>query len=664
MLNKLSFRNARRSAKDYSIYILTMTLISMLMFAFNGMLFSQAIQDLLADATSLIVIFGMASFFILIIVVWMTKYIINFMLERRSKEFGNYLLIGMTKKQITKMFRREHIILGGVTFLLGIIPGYLVQVAFVNIFYSIFGVTYSYQIEFSLYTYLLALLYYVIAYGISLFRLGNKFKKMEIVDLLSLENQNEKKIKAKVSEKVVFFASLSYIVLFHIFVYTGLASNSFVVVLIIGLALAIYGVFIGLSAYLTAYIEKGKGRVNRRENIFIFRQLSAKIRTMRFTMGTLTVLFTVTILSFMCVLMFDGYRKEAFDMYLMPIDVLYVSEEENEDFAKPLATIEEFGEVTAQYTYVIYQNGNTQLNDYLKPKTKGEYFGYDTFMALSDYNYLRELTGYEAVDLAEDSYLLQVTARLEKTFVDYGEHNQVNVAKQALKYQDTETIPFTQAGTNGADYLIVVADSLIETMTPYYEVLAANVSVEDTYGLARQLEQDYLYVDEDGEPDGVAMTLEYGNGSEDIITLGSPLIVREDLVHDYTNSAATMSFALGYIGAVFLIVAMSILAIQQLSDTTKYKYCYQILGNLGVNQREKNKIVLKQLALYYLFPVAITIFLGLFLGIFLSSAFVANTGLINVFGPQYYLSAVGVFLVLFLLYFVITYVSFLRMIEK
>ena len=38
MLSKLAFRNAKRSLKDYLIYIITMTIIAAMMFAFDSMI--------------------------------------------------------------------------------------------------------------------------------------------------------------------------------------------------------------------------------------------------------------------------------------------------------------------------------------------------------------------------------------------------------------------------------------------------------------------------------------------------------------------------------------------------------------------------------------------------------------------------------------------------
>ena len=46
MLSKLALRNAKRSFKDYFIYLITMIFITSLMFAFNSMIFSEDIQKI------------------------------------------------------------------------------------------------------------------------------------------------------------------------------------------------------------------------------------------------------------------------------------------------------------------------------------------------------------------------------------------------------------------------------------------------------------------------------------------------------------------------------------------------------------------------------------------------------------------------------------------
>ena len=43
MLNKLALRNARRSMRDYLVYLITMTAVAAMMFAFNSLIFSEDI---------------------------------------------------------------------------------------------------------------------------------------------------------------------------------------------------------------------------------------------------------------------------------------------------------------------------------------------------------------------------------------------------------------------------------------------------------------------------------------------------------------------------------------------------------------------------------------------------------------------------------------------
>ena len=44
MLSKLAFRNVRKTVRDYGVYLITMILVTALMFAFHSMMFSPQIQ--------------------------------------------------------------------------------------------------------------------------------------------------------------------------------------------------------------------------------------------------------------------------------------------------------------------------------------------------------------------------------------------------------------------------------------------------------------------------------------------------------------------------------------------------------------------------------------------------------------------------------------------
>ena len=50
MLNKLALRNARRSSRDYIVYVLTMTVMAAMMFAFDSMALSPDILSMFREA--------------------------------------------------------------------------------------------------------------------------------------------------------------------------------------------------------------------------------------------------------------------------------------------------------------------------------------------------------------------------------------------------------------------------------------------------------------------------------------------------------------------------------------------------------------------------------------------------------------------------------------
>ena len=81
MFGKLAFRNVRRSARDYLVYVLTMTFIVALMFAFNSIIFSRDIQKMYELAGMMAAMIGIATFFIVLIVAWLINYMVRFMLE-------------------------------------------------------------------------------------------------------------------------------------------------------------------------------------------------------------------------------------------------------------------------------------------------------------------------------------------------------------------------------------------------------------------------------------------------------------------------------------------------------------------------------------------------------------------------------------------------------
>ena len=197
MLSKLALRNVRRSLKDYVIYMVTVMMAFSLIFAFNFVSFSKDILELSEMMENLKYIIIFVSCIIVFVIAWLINYTMKFMFSKRSKEFGTYMLLGIEKKYINRMFLLENIIIGLVSFIISFFVGILLGNVISAIVMQLFDMPYKINLSINLAPVLLSTLYFVLIYLFTLFRSSRRMKKMKIHDLLYLEKKNEEKIWKK-----------------------------------------------------------------------------------------------------------------------------------------------------------------------------------------------------------------------------------------------------------------------------------------------------------------------------------------------------------------------------------------------------------------------------------------------------------------------------------
>ncbi len=109
MYAKLVFRNAKRSAKDYLVYIVTMTICVTLFYSFLSIssryyqpdIGSEYDFTLLSDGMK-IAICGITLFLLFLI-----RFVNQYMLRRRQREFAVQSIMGMEQKTIARLFFAE-----------------------------------------------------------------------------------------------------------------------------------------------------------------------------------------------------------------------------------------------------------------------------------------------------------------------------------------------------------------------------------------------------------------------------------------------------------------------------------------------------------------------------------------------------------------------------
>ena len=249
-----------------------------------------------------------------------------------------------------------------------------------------------------------------------------------------------------------------------------------------------------------------------------------------------------------------------------------------------------------------------------------------TYIALSDYNRIREMAGLYAVALGEGEYLLHLKERVWNETGDFtGEIAVSGPDGGTLRAAGIRTEPLSQDGHNGADYLLVVSDEAARQMTPYYRMLVANLAEKAPGTLQQSL--DALESRDSYEDFGSHRVLDsMASGTDQIAVYVYKNMVRDNLIPEAKFLLSSVIFALVYAGLVFVCVALTVLSVQQLSDSARYRFRYQVLHQIGLSRKEISGVILKQLALFYLCPILFAALVSGIISVYLGWMFNFYTG--------------------------------------
>ena len=126
-LFKLAFRNIKKSIKDYSIYFITLVIAISIFYLFNS-LDSQTAMLALNESTkkmvqALVNVISSLSIFVAIVLGFLIVYANNFIIKRRKKEIGIYLMLGMSNVKVSMILVLETILVGIISLITGILIG-------------------------------------------------------------------------------------------------------------------------------------------------------------------------------------------------------------------------------------------------------------------------------------------------------------------------------------------------------------------------------------------------------------------------------------------------------------------------------------------------------------------------------------------------------------
>lgn len=671
MLCKLSLKNISKSIKDYAIYFFTIVLGVAIFYVFNA-IDDQTVMMNLSTSTSEVIklmtnILSGVSVFVSFILAFLIIYASRFLIKRRNKEFGIYLTLGMSKRKISLVLFLETLSIGilslGVGLGLGFLLSQLMSIVVANSFDA--NLT-KFRFVFSKSACIKTLIYFSIMYFLVMIFNTISVSKCKLIDLINSSKTSEQvKLKNPYVCTIVFIISCITLGYAYYLVTGGVSQMSNVdkIFLPIGLGcISTFFIFWSLSGLLLKIFMSMKGVYYKGLNSFTLRQFSSKINTNVFSMTIICLMLFITI----CVLSSSLSMKIAMSnnlKKLAPADIQigkfinvddeYYNEEQVKDSGISIAsTLENLGyDINSNLKDVvevgIYRTDSVTLKDtigsfYDIAKDKYPLMMYERLeklVKISDYNKIAKLFNFAEQTLDNDEYLVVINYAEYKVFRSAGlkANTVLNINGKSYypKYDNyIEGFIAMNATYSNMGFIVVPDDALLESQKDY-AYLTANYNTESKEEKLKKEEELKKLCKE--------------NETTTVIDFDSKMTINENSI----NLGAMVTFIGLYLGLIFLISCAAILALKELSESSDNVKKFQMLRKIGVDEKEINKALFKQIGIFFMFPLVIAIIHSIF-GIkfcsFILSAFGGETLLSSI-------SSVAIFIIIIYGgYFLMTYI--------
>lgn len=684
MFAKLAFKNIKRSIKDYAIYFFTLALGVAIFYVFNSLESQSVMMDVterVRDMLELLnVILGVVSVFISFILGALIIYASRFLIKRRSKEFGIYLTLGMSKRKISLILLIETFLIGlfslAVGLLLGVVASQFTSVLVANMFDA--NLT-SFHFVFSVSAFIKTLVYFGIIYFIVMIFNTIIVSRQKLINLLSSNRRNEKiKLKNLWLCTIVFIIAAIMLGYAYYLVTAGLenlimdADGPSILLFPITLGVvATFLLFWSLSGLLLRVVMSFKKVYYNKLNSFILRQFSSKINTTVASMGLICLMLFVTICVLGSALSINRSLHAAISRSL-PVDV------QIESHGRKAIDIESG-----------FQRDNINLNDLLvdmvsyrkyrvadlsdespsfmvtiegsqdNTAVTDGFTSVETFVRVSDYNKVAPIFQLDHLELADDQYAIvanyrQVTELRDRVLAQGGK---LTIAGQTLspKYDKCidGTIELEMSNVNMG--VIIVPDHIkLESTDPYIsEILLANYKDPNQAAVTEQKL--------DSVSERFFQGLDNSSNADDQEIYYYNVETKQDIIDNSVGTSALVTFVGLYLGIIFLISSAAVLALKELSESSDNRDKFTILRKIGASESMLNRALFWQIFIFFLFPLLIAILHSIF-GLMFCDYILSTIGGVDITASLPWVA--GILLTIYGGYFLITYFCSRNMIRE
>ncbi len=598
MFTKLAARNVKRQIGNYLIYYITVSLTVALMFAVNNAIFEKQLLARAASIDELRTALITVTVFISAVVAFVLGYATSFMLKLRKREFGMYLTLGMTRRNVLGVFLLESLILCAVSLATGLVLGLAFYQGIMAIVTNIMDVRYSFA-AYSLQGLLLTVGLVAGVFALSAVTSALYLRRVSINSLLHDAQKSERTVKHPVPWAVLAVATLAAIITCCIVIgneiITSAQNNNgslaMLNICVITLIISIVLFHVGLCKSMFGLLLRSERFKNNGTNTFTLRKLSSKLSANAVMAGILALLMTFAVAGANASFLMQTANNAALDRSY-PFDVfgeIPYDSDSPVDMTTAHNAIAEFSTITREADYTIYTSGKDYLHGFTK--WHGENYSelYDEFITESEFNALFGMLGYPQLKLGGGFAIVPHSAYAKNVEACDFSAAQLRVGERTFDFKGFANAPLTTLRF----FLAVVPDAAIDGLTACAD------------GWACMLDGDKF--DAQGLHD--KLTYEYTNGHLQYMRCDFGIKQYHKIQSD-AESAVFIVTAL-YVALVFVFMAMAMLALKTLSDMADDRKHYDTLFRLGASKRDMTRTLFRQTFAFFFIPFALPILFGI-----------------------------------------------------
>lgn len=680
MLFKISIKNIRKSFKDYAIYFFTLILGVAVFYVFNA-IDSQTVMLKVNSSVYEIIklmtdILSGVSVFVSFILGFLIIYASRFLIKRRNKEFGIYMILGMGKRKISLILFIETMLIGVISLAVGIVLGTVASQFMSVIVANMFDADMTgFRFIFSSEACVKTIVYFAIMYVLVMLFNTFSISKCRLIDLLNAGKKNEKiTMKNPLICTFVFVIAVGLLSYAYWLVTAGAFKLNVMdkLWLPVGLGcVATFLIFWSVSGLLIRIFTSIKSVYYRGVNSFVLRQFGSKINTMVFSTTVICLMLFITISVLAGALsMKDSLKKSLSEC--APVDMQvrlkYSDEADASEADRICRLLTDNGFDTDTYlkditAYNMYRTGLTAAD------TLGEYAdilistnplvdlsGQELFMKLSDYNRVAGLYGLQQHSLNEDEYIVIANYKymvdIRNAALKNGQTIAVGEKTYRPRYSECMDGFVTISAQRINDGIFVLPDDAFDDSRLYITGISANYKSGDK---AWKNSADNKLVDTVkliNKKNSQSMDSDDSEASGSVVSLVN-CETKGGIAQNGVGLGALVTFIALYLGIIFLISSAAILALKELSDSADNKERYGMLRKIGVDERMIDMALFRQIGIFFAFPLLLAVIHSIF-GLKFVNLILSTMGMSSMMAS---VGTTAVFLVLIYGgYFVLTYI--------